>query len=489
MMMRLIETCALLFALATTLTSPAARAQGSPVNDGHGKEWRQLTDSVGLSWEQVAEVCPRDGLSPCAGVAGALDLTGWTWATDSEVIELFSFYVPEILAGSPVQGQQAFFAAQTFFGSFRPTFSFFITYQTGQFASGWTASTDAAGLPLVGSVSAGTTPVSIGGSFGVAPASDPAATDRFIGVFLWRPTGLDTGAVIANDDVGQVASPAGGTAVANVLDNDWLAGARATTATVTLSQESSTSAGVVLDSQSGAVLVASGTQATTHTLVYKACESANPDNCDMASVKVIVPPYVLRAVDDLGTISPSTGGAAVANVLANDTLGAQVATLANVTLTQMSSTNPRVALDASDGSVDVAMGADIGTHTLVYRICEIANPSNCAEASVTVTVQPYQVVAVADRARVSSKTPGTAIASVLANDWLGNARATPANVSLSLVSISPPNNDIRLDLSDGSVDILRRTQSGTYTLVYQICEIASPTNCGQGTVTLDLSGK
>jgi len=236
-------------------------------------------------------------------------------------------------------------------------------------------------------------------------------------------------------------------------------------------------------------VVASEKQATTHTLVYKACETTNPDNCGTASVKVTVLPYVVRAVDDRGAISPSTGGAAVANVLANDTLGDQVATLANVTLTQLSSTNPGVALDTSDGSVDVARGADIGTHALVYRICEIANPSNCAQASVTVTVQPYQVVAVADRARASSKTPGTAIASVLANDWLGNARATPANVSLSLVSLSPPNNDVRLDLSDGSVDVLRRTQSGTYTLVYQICEIASPANCGQGTVTLDLSGK
>jgi len=57
------------------------------------------------------------------------------------------------------------------------------------------------------------------------------------------------------------------------------------------------------------------------------------------------------------------------------------------------------------------------------------------------------------------------------------------------LSLSPPNNDIKLDLADGSVDVLRRTQSGTYTLVYQICEIASPDNCGQATVTLDLSGK
>ena len=57
------------------------------------------------------------------------------------------------------------------------------------------------------------------------------------------------------------------------------------------------------------------------------------------------------------------------------------------------------------------------------------------------------------------------------------------------MSLSPPNNDIKLDLAGGSVEVLRRTQSGTYTLVYQICEIASPDNCGQPTVTLDLSGK
>jgi len=99
------------------------------------------------------------------------------------------------------------------------------------------------------------------------------------------------------------------------------------------------------------------------------------------------------------------------------------------------------------------------------------------------------VTAVNDQARASSKMPGTAIASVLSNDWLGNARATTSNVSLSLLSLSPPNADIRLDLADGSVDVLRRTQSGTYTLAYRICEIASPANCGQATVVLDLSGK
>jgi hypothetical protein len=45
-----------------------------------------------------------------------------------------------------------------------------------------------------------------------------------------------------------------------------------------------------------------------------------------------------------------------------------------------------------------------------------------------------------------------------------------------------------LDLSDGSVDVLGKTESGVYLLVYEICEIASPTNCDRATVSLDLSG-
>jgi len=56
------------------------------------------------------------------------------------------------------------------------------------------------------------------------------------------------------------------------------------------------------------------------------------------------------------------------------------------------------------------------------------------------------------------------------------------------VSLTPANNKIKLDLSDGSVDVLGKTESGLYLLVYKICEIGNPTNCDQATVTLDLSG-
>src|SRR5262245_50861020 len=188
--------------LAALLLPTVLHAQ--TVNDNHGKEWRQLVETVGLSWKQLALVCPGDGVTPCSGVVGGPtftgpDLTGWVWATQSQVIELFSYYTPDILTSPTVEGQQYFFSASAFLGAFRPSFSMFLTYQTAQRVDGWTASTDSAGLPVAGGVGAGTTSVSIGGSFSVAPVGDPTAVSSGLGVFLWRSTGLTNKAVIAND--------------------------------------------------------------------------------------------------------------------------------------------------------------------------------------------------------------------------------------------------------------------------------------------------
>ena len=104
------------------------------------------------------------------------------------------------------------------------------------------------------------------------------------------------------------------------------------------------------------------------------------------------------------------------------------------------------------------------------------------------TVQPLFIYAANDSGRGSSKVPNTVVASVLTNDRLGNAPATIANVSLAFVSLTPANSKIRLDLTDGSVDVLGKTDSGLYTMVYEICERAMPTNCARGTVRIDLSG-
>ena len=94
--------------------------------------------------------------------------------------------------------------------------------------------------------------------------------------------------------------------------------------------------------------------------------------------------------------------------------------------------------------------------------------------------------AVNESVRASSKTGGTVIASVLANDTLNGVKATTATVQLS--QVSPPIPGITLSLTNGSVSVAPKTSSGLYNLVYRICEIASPANCDTATVTLDLGG-
>jgi YVTN family beta-propeller protein len=279
----------------------------------------------------------------------------------------------------------------------------------------------------------------------------------------------------------------GRTALASVLANDTLDGTPATTARVTLSVVSSTSAGLSLNTATGSVFVLVGTAPGPQTLTYRICEIASPANCDTADVTITVNPFPIDAVNDTGA-APRTGGTAVGNVLANDRFAGAVATLAKVRLAQLASTHAGIAVNVATGAVTVAAGTPVGTYTLQYGICEIATPSNCDQATVTVTVQPLLIRATNDYARASSKYANTALASVLTNDRLGSAIATPANVALSFVSLTPANSKIRLDVADGSVDVLGKTDSGRYALVYEICERVMPTNCARGTVTIDLSG-
>jgi hypothetical protein len=378
-----------------------------------------------------------------------------------------------------------FGSAQTFLSTFQPTSSFCITYACGAFGGGWTASKDVAGLPLIGSVGWGTTPVSISGTLGVVATADPDDAQSSRGIWLWRATGPGPHAY---DDAGSVSSPAGGTALASVLANDWIGGNGASTANVTIVPGASSNPGVSLDVNDASVEVAPATPAGTYNLGYRICDVTNGSSCDDATVTVVVNPYVVDAVNDSGWASPSTGGTAVANVLANDRLSASAATRANVSLSlvSVSPATSGVTLDLVDGSVDVARGTELGNYTMVYRICDNTDLANCDQATASIAVRNYLIDAVNESVRASSKTGGTVIASVLANDTLNGFRATTATVQIS--QVSDPIRGITLNLSNGAVTVAPKTASGTYNLVYKICEIASPTNCDTATATLDLGG-
>jgi hypothetical protein len=75
-------------AAALTLAIPLA-ANALTVD---GKEWRQVVDTVGISWSQVAAVC-SPGTGVCDGKVGDISFTGWTWASVDDIRALFDHLI------------------------------------------------------------------------------------------------------------------------------------------------------------------------------------------------------------------------------------------------------------------------------------------------------------------------------------------------------------------------------------------------------------
>ena len=287
-----------------------------------------------------------------------------------------------------------------------------------------------------------------------------------------------------NDTGANANGTAGGQVLANVLSNDTLNGNPATLANTTLTQVSTTNAGVTLDVTTGAVNVAPGTAAGNYTVTYQICDQANPAICDTATVSV--PVLVINAVNDAGAnVNGTAGGQALANVLTNDTLNGNPATLVNITLTQVSTTNAGVTLDVTTGAVNVAPGTAAGSYTVTYQICDQANPAICDTATVSVSVG--MIDAVNDTgAAINGTAGGQSLANVLANDSL-NGTSPVLLADVNLTQVSTTNAGVTLNIADGSVNVAAGTPVGSYTVTYQICDKLNPTTCDTATVSVPVS--
>ncbi len=150
------------------------------------REWNELFPTTGLTWAQVATVCPTDGVTPCSGTVGGKNLTGWVWATEAQVLELFERYAPGITAANPhVNG--TFGAGVGFLNEFRWTRYQATTYSYFEYAGGITSTLDANGAPIGGGGSYDTP--FFGGGVGVGTMENTASP--YVGVFLWRTVGGD----------------------------------------------------------------------------------------------------------------------------------------------------------------------------------------------------------------------------------------------------------------------------------------------------------
>ncbi|MES2672298.1 MAG: hypothetical protein V4673_18015, partial [Pseudomonadota bacterium] len=285
-----------------------------------------------------------------------------------------------------------------------------------------------------------------------------------------------------DDSFGPVVGASGGT-TPSVIVNDTLNGAAAIIGTnVSLAPGASPNAGLTMNAD-GTITIAAGTAAGTYLYPYTICELLNPTNCDTAIATVTVTAAIIDAVDDSGTVANgATGGTAVPNVLVNDTLNGNPATLATVTLSQVSTSNPNVTLDPATGAVNVAAGTPAGTYTLVYRICETLNPTNCDNATVTVTVGAAAIDAVDDSFGPVVGASGGTTPSVIVNDTLNGAAAI-IGTNVSLAPGASPNAGLTMN-ADGTITIAAGTAAGTYLYPYTICELLNPTNCDTAIATV-----
>ena len=112
--------------------------------------------------------------------------------------------------------------------------------------------------------------------------------------------------ITANDDnTGAVDGVVGGTNILNVLTNDSLRGFPPTASSATISIVTPAShAGVTLDIATGNVSVAAGVPPGTYQIVYQICETADPTNCDTATITV--PVFGLSVIKKSTVISDPT---------------------------------------------------------------------------------------------------------------------------------------------------------------------------------------
>ena len=296
-------------------------------------------------------------------------------------------------------------------------------------------------------------------------------------------------AIVAVDDTGATNDPISNTIpLLNVLANDTLNGVAAVPAEVTIIPVTT---GPLTVNADGSVSIVPDTVAGVYTVTYTVCVIVNPANCDTADVTITVSPPTLVAADDTGSINGLTGGVLPGlNVLDDDTLNGIPGDTVTMAITYV--TAGPLAVN-SNGMVTVAPNTPAGTYTITYTVCEVLNPGNCDTADVVITVTAAPIVAADGSNPGFDGLNGSLNAvNVLANDSLNGITPTVGLSGNVTVSIVTPATSINsgpvpvLDPATGFVSVPAGTPSGTYTIVYQICERLNPANCDQASELLDV---
>ncbi|MFD2607502.1 VCBS domain-containing protein [Euzebyella marina] len=125
-----------------------------------------------------------------------------------------------------------------------------------------------------------------------------------------------------------------------------------------------------------------------------------------------------------------------------------------------------------------------GDNGNIYKVLVFHTNNPCPEeAQATLTVI-NNVDALNDFASITAVQGffgATDVINVLDNDEFNGAALNPTDVTVTPVTNGP----LTIN-SDGSLDVANNTNTGTYTIDYQICEVANPSNCDIATATVNV---
>ena len=232
----------------------------------------------------------------------------------------------------------------------------------------------------------------------------------------------------------------------------------------------------------GSLTVPAGIASGTYAVTYRLCEVLNNSNCSIATATIVVKGVATPTVTPTVTITAnadtythtvsSTTYTTTSNVLTNDLIGTNSATVASVTIQTATPTTNSPYIDKNTGFVVIPSGTPTGTHVLTYSLCGIAPLTGCSSVTtvtvnvVSTTAAPINIVATPDGTVTISTATGGTTSSVLANDTLEGLPVTTGTVSFTWTTATPTGFTLN---NDGTITVASNTAVGFYTVSYTIC--------------------
>ncbi|OXB04119.1 hypothetical protein B0A81_16710, partial [Flavobacterium plurextorum] len=205
------------------------------------------------------------------------------------------------------------------------------------------------------------------------------------------------------------------------------------------------------------------------------CTSGYSDN-------IVVSNFICAVTETTASINGFTGGTTPA-LTSNDKLnGAAVVIGTNPGEVKLTPVDVPTGLTLNaDGTVTVAANTPAKNYDVIYKICEVNNPTNCDEVtSIVVVGQPVIDAVTETTASINGFTGGTTPA-LTSNDKL-NGAAVVIGTNPGEVKLTPVDVPTGLTLNaDGTVTVAPNTPAGNYNLTYKICEVTNPDNCDEVT--------